>query len=219
LSSRSVSRDLQDGRLLVVLFLFCLAFFALAEAGHCADLTRPSLPPGPIEWRSSYLVESAGGGAAHICAVGPFLAYTARHVVENVGEAAEWRLGATTGRLKVMQRYNKRDLVSVLSDTPFPYFSPVAADAPLMGADLWLRGFLWRLDNRVAYRSQVIGLDHDNELSSAGPSGKGASGSCVWNAAGQVVAIHTSAVMYGQQPYVFFMSNHEPVWGDWREAK
>lgn len=202
-----------------MLFLFLLAAFSVGRTAHCAERSRPAFPAGKIEFRSAYVVEAPNGGAAHVCAVAPFLAFTAEHVAAVVGDSAEWRLGATSGRLKVMQRYKERDLVSLLSDVPFPHFSPVAAAAPAIGDDLWLRGFLWRINTSVAYRSQVIGLDHEDELASSGPSAKGASGSCVWNAAGEVVAIHTSAVMYGTQPYVFFLSQHEPIWGGWREAK
>lgn len=220
--SRACRREHQHGGILITLFLIFLAVFLLGRTATCEEGSRPRLPAGPIEWRSSYTVGAPDReGLAHVCATGPFTGYTAAHVADNLGENMEWTFGVTKGRLKVTQRFPKRDLVRVMSDTPFPYYSPLAVEGPSITAPVYIGGMLWfRRELPIAWVTYSMGLDHENDLISQGPSMRGSSGACEWAADGTVVAIHTAYVGYGAQgrPPID-MAVGEPVFGAWREAK
>jgi hypothetical protein len=206
------------GGLLVTLFLMALAFFGLGRTAHCDEPTRKGFPPGPIEWRSSYHATAPDStGQAHVCATGPFVGYTAAHVAEGLGENMEWSYGVTRGRLKVTQRFGKRDLVKVQSDTPFPFFSPLALVGPLITERVYIGGMLWfRPTLPIAYVTFSMGLDHEDDLISQGASMRGSSGACEWAEDGTVVAIHVAYAAYkteGRSPVD--MAVGEPVWGEW----
>jgi hypothetical protein len=194
----------------------------LGATANCEEGSRPGLPEGKIEWRSTYPVtSSSAGGQAQMCATGPFSGYTAAHVVDHLGEDMEWHYGVTKGRLKVTTRFKNRDLVAVISDSPFPYFSPLAVEGPPITSRVYIGGMLWfRRSLPIAYVTYSMGLDHEDDLISQGPSMQGSSGACEWAEDGTVVAIHTAYVGYrteGRPPIDLAIG--EPVWRGWREGR
>lgn len=218
MSSRRQRRERQHGAILVTWFFTLLAIFLLCKSAQSADLPRPGFPEGRIEWRSSYLVSAEGNhGLAHVCATGPFTGYTAAHVEKYLGDGMEWTYGVTRGHLKVTQRFGKRDLIRVQSETPFPYFSPLATAGPAITERVYIGGILWfRPELPIAYVTHSMGLDHEDDLISQGPSMQGSSGACEWAEDGTVVAIHVAYGKYqteGRPP--IDMAIGEPVFGAW----
>lgn len=148
---------------------------------------------------TSRIVALVNGSMAHACPIGPEYALTARHVVlhETVfgskpvayrGSNVEWA------------SYLEHDFASDFEDagmlkasrTPFPSWYRMATQAPQPGDRLWWVGFDWRKPS-VAFAERVFsgkvlrivaGIVIVDE-----PTPSGSSGSCVLNAAGEVVGI------------------------------
>ncbi len=136
-------------------------------------------------------------GLAHACPVAPELALTSEHVVGPEFAPFVWEgsgvVGVLGGRgLTVRDLF--RDLAFVRPyKSVFPRFYPIAAASPAVGERVWFLGYDFRkredamaprpFDARVV-RTRAGHLVMDRA------GAPGASGSCVLNERGEVVAIH-----------------------------
>jgi hypothetical protein len=179
------------------------------------------LPNKPIPWRSAYMVgfPDSYDTIGFICATGPFEAYTARHVVDALGGHMAWKQGVNGGRLRLAERWEKRDLARVITDLPFPVWAHVAKLPPEQGSTVWGPNRLDADDARpIMLQAQILGLDDADSLIASGPAAFGGSGGCGWNEQGEVIAINFALLLPGQQqPYLRVV--FEPLWGDWRTKR
>ncbi len=196
-----------------------------APVALSADRPRPA-PPDNQGWRATYTVET-DTGYGMVCATGPFTGFIPAHVEKGAdGKSLKWSRGVNGGTLTVTQRYGKRDLVAVISDTPFPEWATLAQAAPQQGSTLWIRGYVWfDLNLPGPLRQTTLVMADDDTLVTEGSSAGGSSGSCVWDDAGLVYAIHVHYTMWagrvaedgtviGGRPPIQ-LAGHEPIWGGW----
>lgn len=142
----------------------------------------------------------------HGCPVGPNIALTAQHIVnpEPLDLKApmvpvQWSQGSLIGHGTPRLPWADRDLASLRSDLPFPTTYVVASTIPSRGEVVYFVGFNWskkRAFEPREVKAKVIGMVAGQLIydETAGPGG---SGSCVLNAAGEVVAIHVATMNVG----------------------
>jgi V8-like Glu-specific endopeptidase len=142
------------------------------------------------------------------CPVGPRKILTAAHVVDarpfdrGVPLAITYfAQGAITGRAYPEHSYSTRD-VAVLSTELDIEFYPIAAKGPEPGEALYFTGYDWR-DTKRAFAERTWEVKALRTAAGAlliyDPAGEpGTSGSCVLNAAGEVVAINVGGKEVGK---------------------
>lgn len=141
-------------------------------------------------------------GLAQGCPVEAQLILSARHVVDrppSEGGPLEWvawgQAPDAGGYATVVQLDRARDLVALRPERSTAYQYPAAPSEPQSGEAAWLagydlrRGLEWRVV-RTRVRAVVAG-----HLILEDAGGPGLSGSCVWDARGQVIGIYQWRVM------------------------
>lgn len=161
------------------------------------------------------------GNMAHACPIGPALALTSAHVVGEDYRRYIWDSQGQIGLLgspRTTERDLFRDLARVApwggSTTTFPSWYPLAKEAPQPGDKVHYRGwnFRRRKDAFAAldFESTVIRI-RGGHVVYWPPGVPGTSGSCVLNAAGEVVAVNA----FGQDLEDESKIGGAPgVWGD-----
>lgn len=198
----------------IYLWLLVAVFSTAATAGDGRDW--PALPQQPHLAASIKL-----GEGGRLCAVGPLMAYSAKHVWDAHGSAT-WRNGDHDVPLQVFL-FKGLDLVRVMSPEPFPAWAALRPGAPAIGDELHALGPTngERSDPTTLWFTRVMGpwKIWDEELLAAyGPSPAGSSGGCWFDAQGRVVGIEVgiglariSRVDAMLSPITFI----SPLWGGW----
>jgi hypothetical protein len=151
-------------------------------------------------------------GIAHACPVAPDKALTNVHVVGEYYDSRPfiWSTDTADGLLgnvpvglfwatnRTTEGDAFRDLARVAPfRSTFPRWYPIATAAPIPGETVWFVGYDWRRKNdafaRRVFKSKVLRAVSGHLIYA--PAGTpGSSGSCVLNAAGQVVAINAAGM-------------------------
>ena len=134
--------------------------------------------------------------AAHACPVTEHLALTARHVVSgDEDQMRSYRFDThdgVEGSVVPVWRADDADLALVYTEASLRYY-PIATQAPQPGDLLSLMGYDWRkADDAYAERvwESVFLRQRAGTLIFKKPGEGGSSGSCVFNAAGEVVGVN-----------------------------
>lgn len=177
-----------------------LAVFALS----CCASSQPRQTSGEVSARQpdpdlSGVLRLIGNGpagqmfTAHACPLGTGIAFTNTHV--SVAGALQWDAAGVTGVLDTVTLSDRyRDLTAVRPlASAFPRAYPVARSAPAVGEKVWFLGYDYR-KAKDAYKPRAFEVRVVNVVAGTvfyHPTGpRGSSGSCVLNAAGEVVAIN-----------------------------
>lgn len=151
---------------------------------------------GPLT--SNILHVSGRFGVGSACPVGPRVALTAAHVVDIAPldpriplYPVVWEQGNLGGVATPRGAYKQRDLAIVDLDADVEFY-PIAKEPPPVGSKVWISGFDWRSRER-AFHDRVW----ESKVTHVGvglvvfepPIDQGASGSCVLDDQGRIVAI------------------------------
>jgi hypothetical protein len=143
---------------------------------------------------------------AHACPVSPLLALTAAHVAER--DEASGHKGLVpyhfsngygeSGYLSDGAAAIGEDLGTLTPGAPLVYYYKIAAMPPGAGDKLWLLAYDWR-KTKSAFADRVIEAEtlriQADHIIYRGAGPLGSSGSCVLNAAGEVVGINVAGVV------------------------
>jgi V8-like Glu-specific endopeptidase len=138
--------------------------------------------------------------SAHACPISEQLALTNAHVTDmrpfDQSVAALpliWSALGHEGPLRPLAVYSMRDLALMESAVPFTRWYTIASAPPAPGDRLWTVGYEWRKRSEMfAPRAFTLTLLRvlSRNLIFTPETARGASGSCVLNARGEVVAIN-----------------------------
>jgi hypothetical protein len=163
-----------------------------------------------------------------VCATGPFVGYTAKHVADGAGSELAWlrAVGEEPIPLEVMVSYKDRDLVRVMTKTPFPVWAPLRHDTPPKGTRVHLLGPA--LGNLTLWHGEILGRvrvqnaeskTEGDRVAFLGTSPAGSSGGCVWDEDGQVLGVISTVGPYWPNERtpqtVAVISTFEPLYGGW----
>lgn len=190
----------------------CLLSPSCASAGGPVALAPPKGPTAALTRRIVYL-----GPGAVACPISPRLAYTAGHVmVLGGGEYMTWEGQGEKGRARLVARPDgDLALIETEAEVPFPAHSNLATTAPEVGDEVVIATrteFMLDRQEISLYQGRVFGIDREGRLLVDTNSCPGSSGGCVWNAKGDVVAIHTGVKVWPSHPWVRAMNTNAPVW-------
>ena len=175
-----------------------LATLLLALTTACTSCTKPQVAklPSQAAWPSMTLI--GRNGLAHACPVEGFIA-TAAHVMEGstyLGMKIEHRYiyqqGSRIGWLKPNYTFQHRDLGFMLVDSgDQPFYHDFAKAFPLKGDRIhWYEYDYSQGVQMVRQRGRVVTTLSGHLSFTPGPS-SGASGGCIYNEAGDVLAVVT----------------------------
>jgi hypothetical protein len=200
----------------------CASAGASTRGGVGGPEARPSPKPVALAVTNRHL-------SGHICPISPTLAWTAEHIssVTRGGALAgtPWPLmfdadGAPGTAYEVLAD-RRRDLSQVRAcDTPFPFWRPVATEAPQVGDEVELWGYDFDAGFTVLHlRTRIINI-RSGRIYLAKTPGPGSSGSCVVHArTGELIGINSSMLM-SFEPRGIVVAIYGP-WGEvptaWRE--
>ena len=149
------------------------------------------------------LTTTRGMHSAQICPVGPNEGFTARHVAYERYEddldmnsiPMRWSMfGTWKGGVAQPANFSHAlDIARVTSDTPFPYFFPIAAVDPKVGDRVTIVGYNFDKGAKPYIVKTKITDFSAGVLYTEDTPGPGSSGSCVFNEEGEVVAINYGA--------------------------
>lgn len=175
-------------------FLACVLLgCCLVPAAPVAVASEPDAPD-----LSKVVAVVGQSSVAHACPIGPELLLTAAHVVQDKGlvgaeakayraENAEW-----AGFVDAEMASDYEDAGFLRADTRLPSWYEFALAPPKVGERLWWVGYDWRKREqafqRRVFSGRVVTLVAGNIVFDT-ETPNGSSGSCVLNAAGQVVGV------------------------------
>jgi hypothetical protein len=163
---------------------------------------------------------------AHACAIGPYEALTAAHVIDPrpfdpsfplVG--ARWSAGNLSGLAIPGYVWAEVDIGTLTSQEPFPKFYERVDSAPELGESLYLVQYSWQSADK-AFADKVLEVTVKRVVAGHvifDPSGEGgSSGSCLLNQAGKLVGINIAGKGVGFNEEVGIAVG---LWGDWYYRK
>jgi Trypsin-like peptidase domain len=176
----------------------------------CAHVPRKATAPG--EPSTAGILQLSGRfGSAQACPISPDLALTNAHVTDERPFDAGipyypyvWSAGDLTGILYPVKGlvYQYRDLAVMRSDTPFASWYPIAKEAPKPGDSLWLVEYNFD-DPEHAWEPRRLKVKAKRVVARTviyvQGGHQGSSGSCVINAAGELVAVNAWVLDFGSK--------------------
>jgi hypothetical protein len=179
---------------------FITAMVVIAAMGCAAAQQRPMTTPAAPD--TDAILRLVGRfGSAHACPISETLALTSAHVADlrpfDPGHPMYplvWSDGfGHDGNLMPVISFRHRDLALMESDVPFARWYEIAAEAPAPGERLVALGFDWRKVRRLyaprVFTAELLRIVARTLIFVEGTE-RGASGSCVLNARGEVVGIN-----------------------------
>ena len=174
---------------------FLLSLFLLASGVTLAK--QPEANPSMRVWLSWDIAKEGWG---HLCAVNPRLAYTATHVsMEEDSEVfMTWSdLSGNGGSVRHLWRDKRRDLsmVTWVHGSEFTTVGVLSPIVPKKDDEVTFRGY--KVDKGLeqsVIKAKVLTVWGGRITYKQGRHHGGASGSCVLNSEGQIVAVHTGTV-------------------------
>lgn len=206
----------------IPLWKSCLSGSAMA----CAVLVQPPDEVVPAHHVTAAIRIGGQSGYGHGCPISANEAITAKHVMWD-DEYHEMRPAAWSdsegheGRLTPEYSDKARDLAGVSSVESFHNWLPLATEAPKVGDEVWLIGYDFSkrgMPSRIV-KAKVTGFSSGMLITSNSP-GPGASGSCITNAAGEVVGIVQGIIDAGDTKHYIGVAVYPPwfpVPEQWRE--
>lgn len=182
-----------------------LALIILSSCAHLPGLSRDATPAPPD---TDGILQLIGRySAAHACPVSEHLALTSAHVTDLRPFDRDmplfpyqWGALEADGLLLPVMVWQHRDLSLMRSEAPFPRWYHVAPERPKPGEKLWLTEYDFKAAARAfVERKREVRVTRIVARSVTYIEGgeQGSSGSCLLNAAAEVVAVNSWRIESG----------------------